>query len=120
MAIGPCHCGNPCPSARDRRREGSHFKIAQCYYRGLVGALARPRGSAVRTVECPDECTVLMVVARQGAEVRRHRASPVRGRLTHAPTGELPGGMLEVADREDGHWLGFTGGHVEVGPVAEH
>ena len=50
-------------------------------------ARSRPRVRAVFTVECPGECTVLMVVARRGADVMRHRAYPVLGRAWGAHGG---------------------------------
>ena len=75
MAVRTYYCSDPCPSACDRRQERVTFS------RSL---------SAVRTVECLGEYTVLMVVVRQGADVRRHRARPVLGAcLGHARRGSV-------------------------------
>ena len=45
----------------------------------------------VRAVERPAEYTALMVVARQGADVRRHPARPVLGRAWDARGGGVVG-----------------------------
>jgi hypothetical protein len=76
MAVRTHHCCDPCPSARDWRQEMVAFS------RSL---------SAVRTAECLGEDTVLMVVARQGSDVRRNRVSRVLGRACGAGGGGVVG-----------------------------
>ena len=49
------------------------------------------RVRAVPATECPGEYAVLLVVARQGADVRRHRAFPVLGRAWGAGGGGAVG-----------------------------
>jgi hypothetical protein len=60
-------------------RRGGIFKIAQGCYRGPIGALARPRGPGGSHRGAPGEYMVLMAVACQGADVRRHQPWPVLG-----------------------------------------
>jgi hypothetical protein len=49
------------------------------------------RVRAVRTVECPGEYTVAMVVAHQRTNVRRHQVSLVLGRAWDARGGGVVG-----------------------------
>jgi hypothetical protein len=63
------------------------FRIAQRCCRARLVHWPGRRVRAVRTVECPREYTVLMVVDRQGAEVRRRRACRVLGRAWDARGG---------------------------------
>jgi len=65
------------------------FRIAQRCCRARLAHWPVRRVRAVRTVECPREYTVLMVVDRQGAEVRRRRACRVLGRGWGARGGEV-------------------------------
>jgi hypothetical protein len=74
----PVPLRNPRPSARDRRQDRS-LQDRSAPLPGPRWRAAGRRVRAVRTVECPRQYTVLMVVDRQGADVSRHRARPLLG-----------------------------------------
>ena len=78
----PLAASHPYPQVTQVARPLAHTLVTAAKGTGQAAGF-----TAVRTAEVPPEHAVLMVVARQGADVRRRRAHPVLGRTWGARGG---------------------------------